>query len=375
VSGWSNTINPTAILTASDGAANDNLGAKLAFDGSTIIAGAPFHKVGPVMQAGAAYVYVKPASGWAPGTQTAELIESDPQTNDAFGEALAVSGGEIVAGSPGGGLASRTIGSAYVFLKPAGGWAGIQSQTAEFDGPGTTLDTFGAGVATSGGTAFVGAPGLESAYVFDPGATAAITAPANGATYTEGQQVTASYACTATPPATLSSCTGPVATGAPVDTSAPGTHTFSVTATASDGVAVTQTATYTVAAPPPPPPPGPVLGPVHVSHKTFRTGSKLASIAAGHHKRKRLPVGTTFTTTLNTSATLALTFTTRVKRKTKTAGALTLHGHAGTDKIRFQGRISEHRKLKPGRYKLTIIASNSAGKSRPRTVSFTIARR
>ena len=60
--------------------------------------------------------------------------------------------------------------------------------------------------------------------------------------------------------------------------------------------------------PPPtvgPPPavgsPVPALGQIHASHKTWREGSKLASVASVAHKHERKPpVGTTFTFTLNT---------------------------------------------------------------------------
>jgi hypothetical protein len=143
-------------------------------------------------------------------------------------------------------------------------------------------------------------------------------------------------------------------------------------------------------------PPVPSLGPIHASHKTWRPGHKLASIASvGHKHRRKPPVGTTFTFTLNTTATLKLTFTHRVGgrkvkhkcvaptrhnrhdracKRTVTAGTLTLTGHAGTDKIRFQGRLSKHRKLAPGTYTLTIAASNTSGRSRPRSIKFTIAR-
>ncbi len=218
-----------------------------------------------------------------------------------------------------------------------------------------------------------------------------LTSPANGATYTQGQSVTASYTCGAPPaPATLSACTGTVASGAKIDTTVLGTQTFTVTATANDGSTATATATYTVKSAPPP---KPSLGSIKTSHKTFRDGSKLASIAKKH--KKKPPIGTTFSFKLNTAATLKLSFalqTTgrKVKRKcvaqtkhnrhdrscklSKSEGTISLTGHAGTDKVSFQGRISKHKKLGPGTYTLTITASNSSGKSRGRSVTFTIAR-
>jgi hypothetical protein len=79
---------------------------------------------------------------------------------------------------------------------------------------------------------------------------ATITTPANGARYTRRQLVTASYACaeSADGPA-LASCVGTVANGTAIDTSTTGRHTFSVTATSSDGQTATTTISYQVLAP------------------------------------------------------------------------------------------------------------------------------
>jgi hypothetical protein len=56
-----------------------------------------------------------------------------------------------------------------------------------------------------------------------------------------------------------------------------------------------------------------------------------------------------------------------------TAGTLSFTGHAGRNKVSFQGRISATRKLRPGRYTLVITATASGKTSRPMTLSFTIA--
>jgi methionine-rich copper-binding protein CopC len=181
----------------------------------------------------------------------------------------------------------------------------------------------------------------------------------------------------------------PVASGGKLDTSTPGTYTFTVTATSSDGSTTTATATYTVKLAPPP---KPSVGSIKASHKTFADGNKLAAIAKKH---KKSPVGTTFSFKLNTTATLKLSFAEQLKGRkvkhkcvaqtshnrhdrscklSKSAGTLTLSGHAGTDKVGFQGRVSKHKKLGAGTYVLTITASNASGKSRGRTVTFTIVR-
>jgi len=71
-----------------------------------------------------------------------------------------------------------------------------------------------------------------------------ITSPTAG-TYTVGQSVTASYACT-DGGSGVASCVGTVANGAPIPTTNPGTYSFSVTATDNVGNTVTKTVTYTV---------------------------------------------------------------------------------------------------------------------------------
>src|SRR5258706_10573993 len=88
-----------------------------------------------------------------------------------------------------------------------------------------------------------------------------ITTPASGATYAPGQAVDASYSCTDPDgPGDVASCSGPVASGTPIDTFTAGAHTFTVTSTDQVGNRSSQTVSYTVSAPggggTPPPSPG-----------------------------------------------------------------------------------------------------------------------
>jgi hypothetical protein len=54
---------------------------------------------------------------------------------------------------------------------------------------------------------------------------------------------------------------------------------------------------------------------------------------------------------------------------------LSFVSHAGTNRVRFQGRVSPTNKLKPGRYALVITASKGSGQqSAPRSLSFTIVK-
>jgi hypothetical protein len=157
---WTN-AHQAAELSASDpNPGNDHLGESVAVSGSTIVAGAPFHQVGAHGDQGAAYVFVKPAGGWSSKTQSAELTASDGSEPDELGYSVAVSGATVVAGAR-----NRQVGeysdqgAAYVFTEPVGGWSGSQTQAQELAASdGRTSDSLGESIAISGNTILAGAP-------------------------------------------------------------------------------------------------------------------------------------------------------------------------------------------------------------------------
>jgi len=264
VSGVWKTATQTAELTAGDGAANDELGAvAISESGSTIVAGAAGHKVNGVSEAGAAYVFTEPVSGsWeTTSTPTAELTATDAGPADFLGGSVAVSGSTIVAGAAfhntGG---HHWQGAAYAFSKPASSNWENATQTAELTAAdGAAGDELGWTVAASGTTIVAGATGRMINGNNDQGAayvlpfalpTVSIVTPADDATYPQGQTLTADFTCTAAAGSTLKSgtagCSGSVANGAAIDTSVPGSYTFTVTATDTDGHTGTATSSYTV---------------------------------------------------------------------------------------------------------------------------------
>jgi DNA-binding beta-propeller fold protein YncE len=169
------------------------------------------------------------------------------------------------------------------------------------------------------------------------------------------------------------------------------------TASCNGSSTATVSHTITVLAPTPPliaTPVAPTLSSVSQSTKTWREGTALAAISAAK-KAKEPPLGTMFTFTLNESASVTFTFTQSVngrkvgrtcvaqtsKNKSKrrctrtvTAGTLTLSARAGASKVRFDGVLSKHAKLKPGSYTLLVTATASGKRSATRTLHFTIAR-
>jgi hypothetical protein len=73
-----------------------------------------------------------------------------------------------------------------------------------------------------------------------------VTRPGEGATYTYGQVVHSDFSCTDRGGSTLQSCAGPVTEGAAINTSALGTHTFTVTAKDGAGNTTKVKRTYTI---------------------------------------------------------------------------------------------------------------------------------
>ena len=168
-----------AELTAAGGEAEEAFGDSVGVSGSTIVVGAPNRNAGGKMERGEAYVFTMPSSGWANASQTAELTAENGEAGERFGQAVAVSGNTIVAGAPDHKVGANEVGAAYVFVKPASGWAGSPKQSAELSAEkGQVQESFGKSVAVSGNTVAVGGPNHKAtykqqgaAYVFVAGAS------------------------------------------------------------------------------------------------------------------------------------------------------------------------------------------------------------
>jgi hypothetical protein len=156
---------------------------------------------------------------------------------------------------------------------------------------------------------------------------------------------------------------------------------------------------------PPPPPPGangpgthapssassvpPSIALATESHRSWREGNALARLSSAGP-----PVGTTFSLALNENATVSFVFTQWVRgrevkrrcvaetaknarlpacRRAVPKGALELTGHAGNDRVLFDGRISRSQRLQPGVYTVTVTAANAERqRSTPRRLGFVI---
>ena len=167
--GWVST-SAAAKLTAETRGDDDYFGRSVAIDGDTVVVGAD----GQDTNTGSAYVFTKPITGgWVSTSTAAKLTASDGASSDNFGISVAVSGDIVVIGADGvdQSATETNFGAAYVFTKPATGWAD-NTETAKLTASDRNTDhDFGSSVAIDGDTVVVGAEGRDSgkgaAYVFD----------------------------------------------------------------------------------------------------------------------------------------------------------------------------------------------------------------
>ncbi|HEX8818138.1 MAG TPA: FG-GAP repeat protein [Terriglobales bacterium] len=163
-----------AELTASNGFGGAHLGSSVAISGNTAVAGTDLYPF-PQRQGGA-YVFVEPEKGWSSANETAELTANDPTNGDELGFSVSISGSEVLVGAPLSSTGSiKSQGAAYVFKKPASGWATTSKYAAKLKAAdGAKNDQFGFATAIGGTTYAIGAIGATisnhagqgAAYVF-----------------------------------------------------------------------------------------------------------------------------------------------------------------------------------------------------------------
>jgi hypothetical protein len=180
--GWTNTFgNYTAQLSPSDlgGTIDDNFGSSVSISLNTVVIGEP--KGNNNAQPGAAYLFVKPASGWTDMSETAELRGSNSVAGDEFGFSVSVSANTVVVGSY---CAPVTVGcgpgAAYVFVEPLTGWV-TGTETAELTASdGADWNEFGESVSISGNALAIGAPAAVTGATKDQGAAYLYNKPLTG---------------------------------------------------------------------------------------------------------------------------------------------------------------------------------------------------
>lgn len=130
------------------GKAQDRFGAAMALDGTTLVVGAPSRDAA---SPGAAYVvdlkYTPPG--------VTKLTSTVSTAGAHFGEAVAISGGQIVVGAPRDNVEGTKVGTAYVFVERGGRWL----EASKLAWPEARAgDGFGSAVAVTADDILVGAP-------------------------------------------------------------------------------------------------------------------------------------------------------------------------------------------------------------------------
>jgi hypothetical protein len=345
---------PKLTAGAAKGAGELGTSVALSADGSTALVGAPGDGA-----AGGARAFQRSGATWSP--QGAELKPSDAVGPAGFGTAVTLSGdgataligGPVDEDGPNGGTGPLPSGAAWHFTRSGTAWSQQGTKIV-----GTTSESeFGAAVALTPDTqtALIGGPIDSTGTVPDAGAFWVYVNP----------------------------LPQPEALPPPAALTPPGQTPLA------------------------PSSPRPILANVSQSHARWRAGGARARLstrdggsAAGAAKSspkakvRRPPLGTTFSFTLNTAASVKLTFTRKVAgrrvkgkcrprtasnkskpvcRRTVVALAFSVSAKAGARKLSFQGSAAG-KKLSPGAYTVTLVASNAGLSSTPKSLSFTIVR-
>ena len=112
----------------------------------------------------------------------------------------------------------------------------------------------------------------------------------------------------------------------------------------------------------------PVVSSFSVTNKRFALGAKKTAAAA---KRRRAKRGTTFRYKLSEAATVTFTVQRKKGKRYVRARRFTKASKQGANKRKFVTR-----KLKPGRYRATLVATDAAkNRSKAKRITFRVVRR
>ena len=148
-------------ILVSGRAADDGFGSSVGVSGNTLVGGAPGRDLAAGMDAGAAYVYVKPGGTWA---WQASLISPDPGEYEYFGMSTGIDGDALAIGEMQG---SSGAGAAYVYRRSGTLWPRVRD--LEMSAASPEVSRFGCSAAMSNGTFIIGSFMADSPTVNQPG--------------------------------------------------------------------------------------------------------------------------------------------------------------------------------------------------------------
>jgi uncharacterized repeat protein (TIGR01451 family) len=148
-----------ARLGAPGTASFEAFGSAIAFQGDVLVVGAPDDNIPGERGAGSAYVFIRAGASWI---LQQKIAAGDASAHDRFGAGVALSGDTLVIAAPG---ALSGTGAAYVFVRAAGVWQPQQKLIAP-----SPYDEFGFAVSLDGDSLIVGAPGEDQGGAFRAGA-------------------------------------------------------------------------------------------------------------------------------------------------------------------------------------------------------------
>lgn len=153
----------TEVLIPSSAASGDAFGSTIALAGGRAVIASVFGD-----GTGVAYVYERQGAAGAPWLEVAALRPADGAADDYFGQALALDGDWVLAGSLAHDAAGDAAGAAYLYRRGAGGWAEAAKLAAS---GGAAGDNFGTALGLDQDSALVAATGVAkgagAVYGFD----------------------------------------------------------------------------------------------------------------------------------------------------------------------------------------------------------------
>ncbi len=116
----------------------------------------------------------------------------------------------------------------------------------------------------------------------------------------------------------------------------------------------------------------PAVSGLTLTPRRFRLGLRVPRLTASAR------TGAAIRFSLSEPATIALRFSRFLPGRgyVRVPGAVRLRGSQGANVVRFEGRLSRRRVLRPGRYRVTVLARDAAGhQAQPRAATFVLLRR